>query len=291
VEKRAMPEGPEVQTIVNGLRRHVVGRRIAGLRFIDDAAKMLELAGPFQRQGIDTAIIGQTITGVTRRNKYIDIALESGAHVLLHLMMTGRLVLRQGSAPLEPPRFLRFVLTFEDGAELCLGDQRKWARLVVLPGESVDEYEGIRRLGVDVMSDAFTFERFSALLGSRRNLHGFLLDQAKLAGLGNIYANEALFHAGLHPLRTPNSLDEAEARALHRAIREVTAEAVRLCGTTFSDFWSPDGQEGEYQHFLQVFRRAGESCRRCGAPIERLRMGNRGAFYCPQCQPLDGRRK
>lgn len=278
-----MPEGPEVQVIVNGLRVHIVGRCVVGVTFIDGAENMLELAGT---ASLDEAVIDQTVINVTRRNKYIDIALASGMHVLIHLMMTGRLVLRGGPQSLAYPRFLRCVFTFDDGAELCLGDQRKWAKLVVLPEDAIPTYKGIRKLGVDVMSDAFTFERFRRLLASRRYLHAFLLDQTKLAGLGNIYVNEALFHAGLHPLRTPASLTEAEALALHCAIRDVTQEAVRQGGTTFSDFWSPDGRQGEYQHFLHVFRRADQPCRHCGTTIERLSLGNRGAFYCPHDQPL-----
>ncbi|MBN1287729.1 MAG: DNA-formamidopyrimidine glycosylase [Anaerolineae bacterium] len=278
-----MPEGPEVQTVVNGLQACITGRRIAGVTFAGGAESMVETGA----DSLKAAVAGQTVAGVTRRGKYVDIVLESGMHVLLHLMMTGRLVFRdsQAAPPLDPPRFLRFVLAFDGGAELCLGDQRKWAKLVMLPAAEVARYAGIRRLGVDVLTDDFTFERFKALLDSRARLHSFLLDQARLSGLGNIYVNEALFHARLHPLRTPASLSEAEAGALFHAIYDVVRAAVAQRGTTFSDFWSPDGAPGGYQYKLQVFQREGEPCLCCGTPIARIKLGNRSAFYCPQDQP------
>lgn len=279
-----MPEGPEVQTVVNGLSAHLVGRRIADLHFAESAESMVETGADHLRE----VAAGQTITGITRRGKYIDIALGSGMHVLLHLMMTGRVVIRDPKARQSPdsPRFLRFVLRFDDGTELHLGDQRKWAKLVALPAGEVASYAGIRRLGVDVLTDFFTLPRFKTLLNSRARLHSFLLDQTRLSGLGNIYVNEALYHARLHPLRTPASLDDAETKALFHAIRTVVREAVEQQGTTFSDFWSPDGAPGGYQHQLQVFQREGEPCPNCGTPIERIKIGNRSAFFCPKDQAL-----
>ncbi len=283
-----MPEGPEVQTIANGLRALVVGLIFKGVTFFGDAAKMVESMTPDQLQD---AIAGQTVVDVGRRGKFIDIALDSGMHLFIHLMMTGRLVFQDDAHHNEPPRFLRCAFAFENGAELYIGDQRKWAMIVCLPADRIETDKRFARLGVDALTDAFTFERFRALLTSRRNLHTFLLDQNKLSGLGNIYVNEALFQAGLHPLRPANALSEAETMALYHAIRCVVREAVRQLGTSFSDYWMPDGTPGEFQNFLHVFQRRGEPCLRCGTPIERIGMGGRGAFFCPHDQPLETRRE
>lgn len=279
-----MPEGPEVQTIANGLRALIVGLTFTGATFFGDAVKMVE---PVSADALGGLIAGQRVTGVGRRGKFIDIALDSGLRLFIHLMMTGRLVFRDAAHPNERPRFLRCVFTFEGGAELCIGDQRKWARIVCLPAGQIEAHPHFRALGVDVLTDEFTFARFRSLLTSRRPLHTFLLDQSRLSGLGNIYVNEALYQAGLHPLRRAGALTDNEAMALYHAIRHVVREAVRQLGTSFADYWMPDGTPGEFQNFLHVFRRKGEPCLRCGALIERIGMGGRGAFFCPNDQPLE----
>ncbi|MCZ7542913.1 MAG: DNA-formamidopyrimidine glycosylase [Anaerolineae bacterium] len=278
-----MPEGPEVQTIVNGLRALITGLTIEDVSFFDDAARMVS---PASADELTHALRGQAVVAVGRRGKFIDIALDSGMHLLIHLMMTGRLLFRDEAYNIARPRFLRCAIAFAGGAELCLGDQRKWAMILYLPAAQIDADSRFRKLGVDVLGDDFTYDRFRALLTSRRNLHAFLLDQARLSGLGNIYVNEALFQAGLHPLRAANTLSDAEAMALYYAIYHVVREAVRQLGTSFSDYWMPDGTRGEFQNFLYVFQRAGAPCLRCGAPIERIGMAGRGAFFCPQDQPL-----
>jgi formamidopyrimidine-DNA glycosylase len=278
-----MPEGPEVQTIVNGLRERIVGLTIAGAMFTEGAEGIV---APMSAADFQDAVTGQTVTGVRRRGKFIDIALSSGAHLVIHLMVSGRLIFRDDRGQGERPRFLRGVLEFDNGAELCLADLRKWARVVVLAGDQVETYKCFRDLGVDVLSAQFTFAGFGELVGSRCKIHTLLLDQKRLSGLGNIYANEALFHAGVHPTRPAISLSEAEAMALYYAIRHVTKAALRQKGTTFSDYRTPDGGTGQYQGFLRVYRRAGEPCLRCGTPIERIPIGGRGAYFCPKDQPL-----
>ena len=287
-----MPEGPEVQTIADGLRALITGKTFSAVAFFGDAVRMVDQS---DATALEAMIAGQPVIDVGRRGKFIDIALGNGLHLLIHLMMTGRVVFTDATHPLEPPRFLRCSFTFTDGAALHLGDQRKWARLLCLTDEQLATEQAatggrsrLLDLGVDALGDEFTYPRFRALLTSRRNLHTFLLDQKKLSGLGNIYVNEALFHAGLHPLRAANSLSETEAMALYYAIRHVLREAVRQLGTSFSHYWRPDGTPGAFQNFLHVFRRAGEPCLRCGTPIVRNGLGGRGAFFCPNGQSYGG---
>jgi len=275
-----MPEGPEVQTVVNALNHAVVGKILSGCVILD-TAKLPEgiPADEFQRR-----IQGQQIVSAHRRGKYLNIELTSGDCIVIHLMMTGHLELIHPGG--TNPRFTRLVLHFADGAALCFVDLRRFGVATLLRPDQMATYKGFQNLGVDIYADDFTLANFAPIFDSRRKIHTLLLDQSLVSGLGNIYVNETLFQAGIHPLRIANTLTEAEIERLYQAAREITQEALRQLGTSFSAYRSIDGGEGRYQNLLRVFQRENEPCLRCGAVIERVKIGGRSAFYCPQDQPL-----
>ncbi len=203
---------------------------------------------------------------------------------MVHLRMTGQLaVVPHGEPPL---RFEHLALALDDGQDVRFADQRKFGRVLHLLPEDVRRLE--RRLGPEPLSAGFTAERLGAALGRRPGkLKSVLLDQALLAGLGNIYVDEALWRARLHPLRAANGLTPDEVRRLHRAIRAVLREALEHRGTTFSSFQDATGEAGSNQGNLRVYGRGRDgTCARCGGPLERIVVGGRGTHLCPRCQPL-----
>jgi formamidopyrimidine-DNA glycosylase len=266
-----VPELPEVETIVRNLRPSLLSRRVTGF----------ELLGP--RQAIPSArtvregILHRTIARVGRRGKFIVLTLSDGAQVVVHLRMSGRFEWDDGpGAP--PPRHVRAVFTLDDGRRLLFCDARRFGRIRLVPRGD----DPFGALGPEPLDRTFTPDRLAALLRARRRrLKPLLLDQGVIAGLGNIYADESLFRAGLHPLRHSHRLDHAQIARLHGAIRTVLRLAIRHNGTTF-DWIYPAGR---MQKRLDVYGRAGEPCRRCGGRIQRMRVGQRGTHVCPRCQP------
>jgi len=192
-----------------------------------------------------------------------------------------------GTLPADPYR--RALVGLDDGSEVAYRDVRRFGTWLLLePGELAAYLDG--RVGPEPLGPGFgTRELGRRLAGRRAPLKAALLDQLTVAGLGNIYADEALWRARLHPLRPAGSLDRAELRALRTAIRTVLARGIERQGATLRDYALPDGDRGRMQHEFAVYGRAGEPCRRCGAPIERIRAGGRGTWYCPVCQPPPGR--
>jgi formamidopyrimidine-DNA glycosylase len=283
-----MPELPEVETIVRGLRASLVGCSIAGVevhwernivfterRFDKDIA-VPDPAAFVQR------LKGQTVADVGRRGKWIVIALSSGDTLLVHLRMTGQLLLDSGDD--SDDRYTRVLFLLDDGRQLRFSDMRKFGRIVL----TANPDDVLGDLGPEPLADDFTAARLGELLARRRGrIKPLLLDQRFLAGLGNIYASEALWRAFVHPLRRANSLSPAEVRRLHGAIRSVLRAAIAEGGTTLTDaaYQQADGQPGEFARRLAVYGRKGEPCPRCGAEIERIKVGQRSTYLCPRCQP------
>jgi formamidopyrimidine-DNA glycosylase len=270
-----MPELPEVETYARDLARVLPGRSLHGARC--DWPNQLPLNAPDE---LDARVRGQHVSAVTRRGKYIQIELDQD-WLLVHLKMSGRLQITPAGTPANPHAHVVFDL---DGAdELRFHDPRKFGRVYLV--EEPDEVVG--HLGPEPLEPDFTRALFAERIAPRRGrLKPLLLDQAFLAGLGNIYVDEALWQARLHPLRTADTLGEEEVARLHTAIVEVLARAVALRGTSFSAAGYRDltGNMGEMQGTLNVFRRTGEPCPRCGAPIERSLVAMRGTHTCPRCQ-------
>ncbi|HJP89354.1 MAG TPA: bifunctional DNA-formamidopyrimidine glycosylase/DNA-(apurinic or apyrimidinic site) lyase [Candidatus Limnocylindrales bacterium] len=282
-----MPELPEVETVARDLRGLVVGARITGVRVY--WLKTLRSQDP---AAFSAAVEGRTIIGTSRRAKLVVLDLDDGSAITIHLKMTGQLfVVRDGS--MEDP-YLRLVLTFEDGRELWFRDIRKFGRVGVarragVGGDLVGELggaKGFKGFGPEPLDPAFTVRRFRAgIRGRRGRLKPLLLDQGFLAGVGNIYADEALWAARLHPLRSAQSLRPADEGRLYRQIVRILAEAVERRGSSIDDYTAPDG-DGSMQERLLVYQRAGEPCARCGRPIRRIVIGARSTHFCSWCQRL-----
>lgn len=269
-----MPELPEVETIRRGLDRMLCGARITGI----------EIREPRLRRPVDEAalhaLVGRRVEGVARRAKYLLADVGDGLVWLMHLGMSGRLLLLPQSAPVGEHEHVR--VEFERGLVLCYRDPRRFGWMRVARAEDLEELAGLGPEPLNGRLAAPTLRE--RLRRTRRDIKAALLDQRVIAGIGNIYANEILFRAGVRPTRRCHRLTTAELEAIARATRAVLADAVARRGTSFSDYFDSDGMPGSFQEVLAVFDRAGEPCRRCAAAIKRRAHGGRSSFYCPACQ-------
>jgi len=270
-----MPELPEVETVASDLRAHLTGRRIAGVTINWQRS----IARPSQEEFV-CQIVGREVRAVFRRGKYVVFELDRG-YLLIHLKMSGRLYLVPATQLLDT--HLRVVFDLDNGQQMRFQDTRKFGRLYLVD----DPHQVTAGLGPEPLANDFTLDDFRELLARRTGrLKPLLLNQGFLAGLGNIYADESLFAARLHPLRKADSLTLAEQAELYKAIRDVLSGAVTGRGTTLSDggYTDASGQAGTFQHRIAVYSRAGKPCQRCHTPIERIVLGGRSAHYCPVCQ-------
>jgi formamidopyrimidine-DNA glycosylase len=270
-----MPELPEVETIAAGLRELVVGRTISRVAVHWPRTVAFPSVGDFQAR-----LAGRRILSVGRRGKYLMLGLDAGT-LLLHLKMSGRLAVVPAQEPLDS--HTRLVFDLDDGRQLRFRDARKFGRVYLVE----DPAQVTAELGPEPLSVDFTALDFQHLLSRRKGrLKSLLLNQSFVAGLGNIYADEVLFAARLHPLRRADSLTLEEQEALYGAIRAVLGRAVRGRGTTLDDggYRDVDGQAGAFQDEIAVYGRKGKPCPRCGTPIQRIVVGGRSAHFCPACQ-------
>lgn len=278
-----MPELPEVETLRRTLHDPLVGKRIDALHVF--WPRTIE---PHALEKLSLALVGRSIVGTRRRGKLLIVDLDDGAALTVHLRMTGELLYRPDArTPRDADRepYLRAVFTLSDGAELCFYDIRKFGRIgYVAPDEALDPAP---RIGIEPLSPEFTLPALRALLSRRRAMKPLLLDQTLVAGLGNIYVDEALFRAGIHPLQPADQLTDDQIERLHRSIVAVLSEAIENRGTTFRDYRSGLGESGANKERLRVYGRpAGSVCVECGGTLERLVVGQRGTILCPSCQPL-----
>ncbi len=277
-----MPELPEVETVARDLRRRllpdgptargplVTGARVGWPRTLRDEDPARFAAG----------VRGRRIEGVGRRGKQLVLDLDGGAFLTVHLKMTGQLFVVPAGTPVDP--YERLALTFDDGRELRFRDIRKFGRVGLYEGDD-DPFDGV---GPEPLDPRFTLRAFrTRLRGRRARLKPLLVDQGFLAGVGNIYADEALWRARLHPLRSAASLRPGDERRLYRSLIEVLSEAVERRGSSIDDYTAPDG-DGEMQEHLDVYQRTGEPCPRCGRPIRRIVIGIRSTHFCSFCQRL-----
>ncbi len=276
-----MPELPEVETIRAQLAPRLVDRTITGVEVRDPL--LVEPAGPDE---FCAAVIGRRVQGIGRRGKYLLVALDSGAVLALHLRMTGRLHWRGGEPATEDERFLRALFRFDDGATVTFADARRFGRAWVIPAgtDPAEYWRG--RLGVEPLGEEFTARRLAELMRGRRvAIKTALLNQALVAGLGNMYVDEALFAARVHPLRPAGELSDREYRAVHRAIRDRLAVAIAAGGASIDTYRDGLGQRGRMQDLLRVHLHEGDPCPRCGTIIAKTVVGQRGTYWCPRCQP------
>lgn len=273
-----MPELPEVETIKNDLRPVLAGRTIVGAIVDWDGCVDRPSVEEFLRQ-----VVGRRIEDVQRRGKFLIFALSGGKSLLVHLRMTGQLLVEKAATPRQTHTRLSFAL--DDGYELRFVNMRKFGRMYLVD----DPQEVLAGLGPEPLDEHFGAKEFCALCSTRRGLiKPLLLNQRFIAGLGNIYADEALFQARIDPRRRANTLTEGELARLHHAIRKVLGQGIEDGGTSLTDYVRPDGGPGSHQEQLLVFRRAEEPCPRCGTKIERIVVGGRGTFVCPCCQEAPG---
>ncbi len=269
-----MPELPEVETIARGLRSALIGRTITGVH--------VEWPRSVATHSVDdlrTELLGQRIEGLHRRAKYLIFDLSGGGALLIHLRMTGQLSVAPAHSP--PAPYSRVVFTLDNGQELRFSDRRKLGRIYLVP----DADWVVSRLGPEPLSEEFTAAALRARLAGRsRQLKPLLLDQTFIAGVGNIYANEALWLAGLSPWRRSDTLNEAEVERLHQGIIVALRRGLAHGGATIDAYRQADGSTGSYQQEFLVHGRAGQPCPRCGMPIHRAVIGQRSAYYCPTCQ-------
>jgi formamidopyrimidine-DNA glycosylase len=275
-----MPELPEVETIRLALEPHVVGRRFERVQ-IDDP----RLVRPFEPMAVAAELEGERVAALDRRGKYLVVRFESGRVLLIHLRMTGSLRHAAGGTLADDPH-RRAVVKLDDGSDVAYRDVRRFGTWQLLEPEEVDPYLQ-QRLGGEPLEDGFTARRLAERLSGRRApLKVALLDQRTVAGLGNIYVDEALWRAQLHPLRPAGTLNGDELARLTRAIRAALRAGIAGQGASLRDYSTPDGRRGRAQERFRVYGREGEPCPRCGTPIDKIRVGGRGTWYCPNCQRL-----
>jgi formamidopyrimidine-DNA glycosylase len=296
-----MPELPEVETVARDLQRWVAGATIRRAAVHWDRT----IRHPQPPERFVSEIAGAVIRQVSRRAKTVLLHLDDGRVLTVALRMTGALIVADPGTPADP--YARVVFELADGRELRYRDVRKFGRIGLWPGgglRSVGAGRGARSRrvaesgrryrigevfsghGPEPLQRGFTAERLAERLSRRSaKLKTLLLDQSFIAGVGNIYADEALWHARLHPLRAADTLDARDVRRLHRSIRRVLREGIANRGSSFSDYVGADGQPGANAERLAVYRRTEQPCFRCGRPVRRIVVGQRSTHFCPRCQP------
>jgi len=275
-----MPELPEVETVRRDLDSRVSGRRVTAISLAPDSGRPVPVLKGIDETSFREGVVGARIESVERRGKYLLLRLDTGSMVVVHLRMTGVLLHRPADAP--PDRFLRIVLSLDDGSELRFTDIRKFGGIWL-----VDDVADAMAtaLGPEPLGESFTESLLAeALAGRKAPVKSIILDQRHIAGIGNIYADEACFAAGIDPRRTGANLTPSDVKALHEAVRQVLLFGVESRGASFRDYQDADGKAGNMQMYVKVFRRTGKPCYTCGTAIERTRVGGRSTHYCPQCQ-------
>ena len=274
-----MPELPEVETVRRQLEPVLVGRRFERVEINDP-----RLVRPFEPAAVAAELEGERVAEVDRRGKYLIFRFESGRVLLVHLRMTGSFRHRRDGAGEDDPH-RRAVVRLDDGSDVAYRDVRRFGTWLLVEPEELEPYLA-DRLGEEPLVAGFTPARLARRLAGRRApIKAVLLDQRTLAGLGNIYVDEALWGARLHPKRPAGELDANDVRRLHGAIRRVLQTAIERRGSTLRDYSTPRGRRGSMQRAFKVYGRTNEPCDRCGTPIEKTRTGGRGTWYCPHCQP------
>jgi formamidopyrimidine-DNA glycosylase len=288
-----MPEGPEVETIRRGLADSIVGQTLAGVDVL------WERCFPAPADLRDQIVVGAKVASVDRRAKVLMWHLDNGYSLLFHLKMTGQIVVVRaggdrmaGGHPSEsmarplPDASTRVIFRFISGDALYFNDQRKFGWIKLVPTDEVSQDALVARLGPEALSDQFTLQSFQTQLDRHKRalIKPTILDQATVAGVGNIYADESLHLARIHPARLVGSLTPAEAKHLYEAIREIIGLGIEHGGTSFAHYVNSLGGKGDYLEHARVFRRDGQMCPVCGSVIEKIRVAGRGTHFCPKCQ-------
>ncbi len=282
-----MPELPEVETIVRGLDRTVKGKQIT--KVFSDWPKMIKKNSV---KGLEKKIKGAKFKKFWRRAKNVVSELDNGLSLVFHLRMTGHLLYRpqdpkKYSQALEDSynKYIHFKLLFSNGFELAFSDLRKFGTVNLVETKGLSDFFRKKKLGPEPLTKEFTYPVFKQILfGQRRAIKQVLMDQSLISGIGNIYGDEILFVAKVRPSRKTNRLSEKERKQIFQAIKKVLQKAVKYRGTSVSDFRDLKGEKGGFQKVLAVYRQTGKKCPKCSGKVERIKIGQRSAHYCPKCQ-------
>jgi formamidopyrimidine-DNA glycosylase len=276
-----MPELPEVEIAARSLAPQVVGRRISTVERLD-WERMVETHPAAEFRAL---LAGRAILGARRRAKWLLLDLDGGWTLALHLRMSGNLTVHGPDEVARP--HVHLVLALDDGQRIFFDDERKFGRVRLLDAAGLADLDAAH--GPEPLAETFTAAELARILAGRRTkIKPLLLDQSQIAGIGNIYASEALWLAQIHPLLPANTISPAGAEALHAALRTVLEQAIAHEGSSLRNYRDGYGRRGQNQEHFLVYDRAGQPCRRCHAPIERVVVGQRSTFYCPVCQALPG---
>ena len=276
-----MPELPEVETVRRRIAPLLEGRTLDSVE-ISDA----RLTRPLDPVEVARELEGERVSVVDRRGKYLIVRFESGRALLIHLRMTGSVL--EGEHDADAHR--RAVVRLDDGSHVSYRDVRRFGTWLLLEPDEVTSYVD-SKVGPEPLAEAYKAKHLGEKLAKRKApIKAAILDQRTVAGVGNIYADEALWRSRIHPLLPANELDADRVKALHRAIRKVLELGIARQGSTLRDYRTPSGESGGMQHEFKVYGRDGEPCERCGTPIDKIRVGGRGTWYCPRCQPYAANR-
>jgi formamidopyrimidine-DNA glycosylase len=286
-----MPELPEVQTIVEDLNKKIRGDTIIG--FWSDWKKTVRMPTPkFEKE-----IKGKKILSASRIGKNIFINLSGGKTIYIHLKMTGHLLVKHVTCNTKHKtgdknyfddkvnQYIHHIFYLKSGRTLEFSDVRKFGKIVLTDTDEIGNIAEIKSLGIDAMNKRLTFENLDEILDKKpTKIKLLLMDQSKIAGIGNIYASEMLFEAGILPTRPAKNVSRTERKKLFLAIKKVLEKAIKLRGTSDSDYRDTSGAPGRFQEVLKIYRRTGKKCRKCGTIVQRIKLGQRGTFFCPICQ-------
>ncbi|HMA80518.1 MAG TPA: bifunctional DNA-formamidopyrimidine glycosylase/DNA-(apurinic or apyrimidinic site) lyase [Candidatus Binatia bacterium] len=272
-----MPELPEVETVCRSLRPHLLGRVIRRVRVVEPRLRV-----PVDAKQL-TALAGKRVDAITRLAKYILLNLSEDTIWVFHLGMSGKLICVESGAARR--KHDHILVELDDGTELRYHDPRRFGLSLVTQRNTLPELPQFRHVGLDPFDAALTGDYlFRFTRSSTRRIRDLLLDQQVIAGLGNIYANEILALTGIKPTVRAHRLTRRQVDAIARTVPTLLRDAIRWCGTSFSDYRDADDKTGEFQNHLRVYDRDGEKCRACPSKVKRVAIGNRSAFYCPTCQ-------
>lgn len=277
-----MPELPEVETIRNQLEKLIIGKQM--LKVDVGLAKMIKLPLVKFRK----IVIGSKIKKISRRAKILIFELSNGWSILVHLKMSGRLIFRKKEAKLqtEDTKWNHLIYYFRDGSRLFHNDLRQFGYVKLIKTDELADFFKKEKLGPEPLKKDFTLIDLSAILKQKpkAKIKQFLIDQQNISGIGNIYSDEILFFAGVHPLRRVIELKPVEIKKIFDGIKKILPKALKLRGTSDSDYLDALGRKGEYAMRLKVYGREGEKCGKCGGLVHRVKIGGRSAHFCPACQ-------
>jgi len=287
-----MPELPEVETIRRQLNSFLVGKKIKAVEIF--LPKIIKAPQP----EFEEAVIGSKIKNVRRRAKILILELSSGHSILIHLKLTGQLIFQESARPRQAEgeaggiknreswKYTHLIFNFFNGSRLLFNDLRQFGYVKLVKTEKLTEFLAKENFGPEPLAKSFTFKVFQDILSCkpRARVKQFLMDQKNLAGIGNIYSDEILFFAGVHPLRRVGTLKEKEIKKIFEGLKKILQKAIRHRGTSADTYFDAFGQEGKFLKELKVYGREGKNCVKCEGKIKRIKIGGRSAHFCPRCQ-------